>query len=98
MSTSAYQIQWVQEGFAKMEPIADQAVGIFYTTLFGYGPSLKRLVQSYMKSQGQTLMATLKKGPDDAWTPELCQTWLVTVCLVSKVMKQHAYLDYKSPF
>jgi hemoglobin-like flavoprotein len=47
---------------------------------------------------GNALLATLKKGLGDAWTPELRQAWLDTVRLVSKVMKEHAYPGYKSPF
>ncbi|KZN51003.1 globin family protein [Pseudoalteromonas luteoviolacea] len=68
MSLSARQKQLVQESFAKVEPIAEQAAEIFYNTLFHYDPSLKVLFKNSIKSQGQKLMATLKvavKSLDD---------------------------------
>ncbi|MBQ4836646.1 MULTISPECIES: globin family protein [Pseudoalteromonas] len=60
MSISQRQKQLVQESFAKVEPISEQAADIFYTTLFEYDPSLKSLFKNSIKSQGQKLMATLK--------------------------------------
>ncbi|MFC0117652.1 globin family protein [Pseudoalteromonas xiamenensis] len=58
----------VQESFKLVEPIAEQAAGLFYQTLFTYDPSLKPLFKSDLKSQGKKLMMTLKvavKGLDD---------------------------------
>ncbi|KID57181.1 hemin receptor [Pseudoalteromonas luteoviolacea] len=60
MSLTTRQKQLVQQSFAKVEPIAEQAAEIFYTTLFEYDPSLKALFKNSIKSQGQKLMATLK--------------------------------------
>jgi hemoglobin-like flavoprotein len=68
MPISERQKQLVQQSFAKVEPIAEQAAEIFYTTLFEYDPSLKPLFKNSMKAQGQKLMATLKvavAGLDD---------------------------------
>ena len=58
----------VQQSFAKVEPIADQAAKIFYDKLFEYDPSLKALFNKSMTEQGRMLMATLKvavKSLDD---------------------------------
>lgn len=68
MAITEQQKQLVQQSFAKVEPIAEQAADIFYRKLFEYDPSLKVLFNSDIKSQGQKLMATLKvaiKGLDD---------------------------------
>lgn len=68
MSISERQKKLVQDSFAKVEPIADQAAEIFYNKLFEFDPALKALFKSDMKSQGRKLMSTLKvavKGLDD---------------------------------
>ncbi|MBV1922099.1 MAG: hypothetical protein KUG73_15580 [Pseudomonadales bacterium] len=68
MPITKRQITLVQNSFAKVEPIAEQAADIFYTTLFEYDPSLKPLFKSDIKAQGRKLMATLKvatTGLDD---------------------------------
>ncbi|MBE0368359.1 hemin receptor [Pseudoalteromonas sp. MMG013] len=68
MTITNRQKQLVQQSFAQVEPIAEQAADIFYTTLFQYDPSLKPLFKNSLKSQGQKLMATLKvavNGLDD---------------------------------
>ena len=68
MPITARQKQLVQQSFAQVEPIAEQAAEIFYQTLFQYDPNLKPLFKSDIKSQGQKLMATLKlavRGLDD---------------------------------
>ncbi|MBM5573879.1 globin family protein [Deefgea sp. CFH1-16] len=60
MSLSAQQIHLVQESFAKVEPIAEQAAAIFYQQLFAIDPSLQKMFQHDMKAQGKMLMSTLK--------------------------------------
>ena len=68
MSISERQKQLVQNSFVLVEPIAEQAAGIFYQKLFEYAPNLEPLFKSDIKSQGRKLMATLKvavKGLDD---------------------------------
>jgi nitric oxide dioxygenase len=68
MAITQQQKLLVQESFLKVEPIADQAAELFYSKLFEYDPSLKKLFKGDMKSQGKKLMATLKiavKSLDD---------------------------------
>jgi len=68
MAITDAQKKLVQESFAKVEPIADDAAKIFYAKLFEYDPSLKHLFKSDMTDQGKKLMATLKiavKSLDD---------------------------------
>lgn len=68
MSITPRQKQLVQESFARVEPIAEQAAEIFYQTLFEFDPSLRRLFKNDIKSQGKKLMMTLKvavKGLDN---------------------------------
>jgi len=68
MPITARQKLLVQQSFAKVEPIADQAAIMFYAKLFEYDPSLKVLFTKSMTQQGQMLMATLKvavKSLDD---------------------------------
>ncbi|NOU51892.1 hemin receptor [Pseudoalteromonas sp. JBTF-M23] len=68
MAITERQKQLVQQSFAKVEPIAEQAAEIFYSTLFEYDPALRPLFKNSIKSQGQKLMATLKlavAGLDD---------------------------------
>jgi len=57
---STRQIQMVQDTFAMIEPIADQAADLFYSRLFELDPSIKALFTSDMKEQGRKLMSTLK--------------------------------------
>jgi methyl-accepting chemotaxis protein len=57
---STRQIQVVQDTFAMIEPIADQAADLFYSRLFELDPSIKALFTSDMKEQGRKLMSTLK--------------------------------------
>ena len=54
------QIQMVQESFAKVEPIADEAAVLFYNRLFEIDPNLRPLFKDDMTAQRQALMATLK--------------------------------------
>lgn len=53
------QIQLVQESFAKVRPIADQAAATFYQRLFEIAPSYRSMFKSDMKKQGAMLMSTL---------------------------------------
>jgi len=60
MSLTPRQKTLIQDSFAKVEPIADQAAAIFYNKLFEYDPSLKPLFKSDISEQGKKLMAALK--------------------------------------
>ena len=46
----------VQETFAKVAPIADQAAALFYGRLFETAPALKALFKADMEAQGRKLM------------------------------------------
>jgi len=50
----------VKESFALVEPIAEQAAGLFYGKLFELDPKLKPLFKGNMEEQGRKLMSTLK--------------------------------------
>lgn len=57
----------VQESFAKVVPIADQAAALFYQNLFAADPALKALFKGDMAVQGKKLMkmiATAVNGLD----------------------------------
>ncbi len=56
---NAQQIQLVQESFAKVRPIADQASETFYQRLFEIAPSYRAMFKHDMKKQGAMLMSTL---------------------------------------
>lgn len=49
----------VQDSFAKIAPITDQAAALFYGRLFELDPALKALFRNDMTEQGRKLMATL---------------------------------------
>jgi hemoglobin-like flavoprotein len=49
----------VQQSFAKVAPIADQAAAMFYDRLFEIAPAVKILFPSDMAEQHRKLMATL---------------------------------------
>jgi nitric oxide dioxygenase len=53
------QIAQVQQSFAKVAPIADQAAALFYNRLFEIAPELRPLFRGDMAEQGRKLMATL---------------------------------------
>jgi len=57
---TARQIALVQQSFAKVEPIAEQAAELFYARLFELNPTLRGLFHSDMTDQGRKLMATLR--------------------------------------
>jgi hemoglobin-like flavoprotein len=53
------QINLVQESFAKVVPISEQAAVIFYDRLFEVAPTVKAMFPTDMKEQRKKLMATL---------------------------------------
>jgi hemoglobin-like flavoprotein len=53
------QIKAIQDSFAKVAPISDQAAALFYGRLFEIAPSVKPLFRGDMAEQGRKLMATL---------------------------------------
>jgi nitric oxide dioxygenase len=54
------EIELVQESFALVDPIADDAAGLFYSKLFEIDPSTQRLFKGDMADQGRKLMGVLK--------------------------------------
>ena len=53
------QVKLVQESFAKVAPISDQAAVIFYDRLFEIAPQVKAMFPADMTEQRKKLMATL---------------------------------------
>ena len=53
------QIKAIQESFAKVAPISDQAAALFYGRLFVIAPSGAPLFRGDMQEQGRARMATL---------------------------------------
>jgi hemoglobin-like flavoprotein len=53
------QIKAIQESFAKVAPISEQAAALFYGRLFEIAPEVKPLFKGDMKQQGAKLVATL---------------------------------------
>ena len=53
------QVKLVQESFAKVAPISDQAAVIFYDRLFEAAPQVKAMFPADMTEQRKKLMATL---------------------------------------
>jgi hemoglobin-like flavoprotein len=53
------QVEAIQESFAKVAPISEQAAALFYGRLFELAPAVKPLFRGDMKEQGRKLMATL---------------------------------------
>jgi hemoglobin-like flavoprotein len=53
------QAKLVQQSFAKVAPIADQAAVIFYDRLFEVAPQVKAMFPANMTEQRKKLMATL---------------------------------------
>jgi methyl-accepting chemotaxis protein len=49
----------VQQSWAQVEPIAAQAAGLFYQTLFTLDPSLRPLFKGDMAEQGEKLMSMI---------------------------------------
>ena len=57
---TAAEIDLVQESFALVDPMADDAAGLFYDKLFEIDPSTKPLFKGDMAEQGRKLMSVLK--------------------------------------
>jgi nitric oxide dioxygenase len=53
------QVKLVQESFAKVAPISEQAAVIFYDRLFEVAPAVKAMFPADMAEQRKKLMATL---------------------------------------
>ena len=53
------QVNIVQQSFAKVAPIADQAAVMFYDRLFEIAPTVKTMFPAEMGEQRRKLMATL---------------------------------------
>lgn len=53
------QVALVQQSFAKIAPIADQAAAMFYDRLFELAPQVKAMFPADMTEQRRKLMATL---------------------------------------
>src|SRR5262249_43794842 len=53
------QVKLVQDSFAKVAPIADQAAEIFYDRLFEIAPAVRSLFHGDMAEQRHRLVATL---------------------------------------
>ena len=53
------QVKAIQESFAKVAPISEQAARLFYGRLFEIAPALKPLFRGDMSEQGRKLMVTL---------------------------------------
>ena len=53
------QIKLVQDSFAKVAPISEQAAVLFYDRLFEVAPQVKAMFPADMKEQRKKLMATL---------------------------------------
>jgi hemoglobin-like flavoprotein len=53
------QVRSIQESFAKVAPISEQAAALFYGRLFEIAPDVKPLFRGDMTEQGRKLMATL---------------------------------------
>jgi nitric oxide dioxygenase len=52
-------IKLIQDSFAKVAPIADQAAALFYGRLFEIAPEVRSLFKADISEQGKKLMATL---------------------------------------
>jgi hemoglobin-like flavoprotein len=53
------QVAQVQQSFAMVAPVADEAAALFYGRLFEIAPQLRPLFRGDMAEQGHKLMATL---------------------------------------
>jgi hemoglobin-like flavoprotein len=53
------QVRSIQDSFAKVAPISEQAASLFYGRLFEIAPEVKPLFRGDMSEQGRKLMATL---------------------------------------
>src|ERR1700744_1480755 len=76
------QIQLVQQSFAKVAPISEQASVIFYDRLFEVAPSVRALFPDDMKEQRKKLMATLAVGVGGL--PNLQAVWPAASALAKR--------------
>jgi hemoglobin-like flavoprotein len=53
------QVKLVQDSFAKVAPISEEAAALFYGRLFEIAPEVRPLFKGDMKEQGRKLTATL---------------------------------------
>ena len=53
------QVKLIQDSFAKVAPISEQAAALFYGRLFEIAPEAKPLFKGDVDEQGRKLMATL---------------------------------------
>jgi hemoglobin-like flavoprotein len=53
------QVKAIQESFAKVAPISEQAAALFYGRLFEIAPAVKPLFRGDIEEQGRKLMAML---------------------------------------
>jgi hemoglobin-like flavoprotein len=53
------QVKLVQESFARVAPISEQAAALFYDRLFAIAPKVKSMFPADMTEQRKKLMATL---------------------------------------
>ena len=53
------QVKLVQDSFAKVVPISEQAAALFYDRLFEVAPSVKAMFPADMREQRKKLMGTL---------------------------------------
>src|ERR1700726_2163093 len=53
------QVKAIQDSFAEVVPISQQAAALFYGRLFEIAPAVKPLFRGDMAEQGRKLMATL---------------------------------------
>ncbi|MDF1792682.1 MAG: globin family protein [Thalassobaculaceae bacterium] len=59
MTLTSDQITLIEDSFADVVPIKDQAAALFYARLFEIAPEVRPLFKSDMAEQGAKLMATL---------------------------------------
>ena len=64
------QVLLVQQTFAKVAPIADQAAALFYKRLFEMDPSAKALFKIDMTEQGRKLMQMIGTAVPGLGNPE----------------------------
>lgn len=64
------QVARVQSSFSKVEPIAEQAGGMFYDRLFAQNPELRGLFGDNMRRQGMMLMQALSLAVQNLHQPD----------------------------
>ena len=82
------QVKIVQDSFAKVAPIADQAATMFYDRLFEVAPSVKA---EHYPVVGSALLWTLEQGLGEAWTAEVAAAWTAAYGTLSGYMISEAY-------